>query len=104
MSKKGGVMGEERPMDKIGIGPEGRMGGLIQFILMTVIGTLVFVRISEGETIFVIDPDKCTECKGYYDEQQCASVCPVDACIPDSDHVETEEQLLAKKARHDAKV
>lgn len=54
--------------------------------------------ISEGDTIYVIDPAKCTECKGFYDEQQCASVCPVDACIPDPDHVETEEQLLAKKA------
>ena len=53
--------------------------------------------ISEGDPIYVIDPDKCTECKGYYDEQQCASVCPVDACIPDPDRRETEEQLLAKK-------
>lgn len=55
--------------------------------------------VSEGEVIFVIDPDKCTECKGYYDTQQCADVCPVDACIPDPDHVETEEELLAKSAR-----
>lgn len=38
--------------------------------------------ISEGDGIFVIDPDKCVECKGYYDEPQCVSVCPVDCCVP----------------------
>jgi len=43
--------------------------------------------ISEGDPIYVIDWEKCTECEGYYDEPQCASVCPVDdACVPDPDH------------------
>ena len=37
--------------------------------------------ISEGPEIFEIDPDKCTECVGHYDEPQCVEVCPVD-CIP----------------------
>jgi ferredoxin len=46
---------------------------------------------------FYIVPDKCTECKGFHDEPQCAAVCPVDCCIPDPKHVETEEQLLARK-------
>ncbi|MGB5287791.1 MAG: 4Fe-4S dicluster domain-containing protein [Ignavibacteriaceae bacterium] len=46
---------------------------------------------------FYIAPDKCTECKGFHDEPQCAAVCPVDCCIPDPKHVETEEQLLKKK-------
>jgi len=55
--------------------------------------------ISEGEEIYVIDPDKCTECVGFYDESQCASVCPVDACVPDPDHEETEEELMAKYHR-----
>ena len=35
--------------------------------------------ISEGDTKFVIDPNKCVECKGYHDEPQCASICPVGA-------------------------
>lgn len=48
--------------------------------------------------VYFIVSDKCTECKGFHDEPQCAAVCPVDCCIPDEDHVETEEQLLAKKA------
>ncbi len=52
--------------------------------------------ISEGEEIFVIDADKCTECVGFYDTQQCAAVCPVDCCVPDPDHKETKDQLLAK--------
>ena len=53
--------------------------------------------ISEGDPIYAIDPDLCTECVGFYDEPQCASVCPVDACVPDSEHNETKEELEAKK-------
>lgn len=59
--------------------------------------------ISEGSDIYVIDPEKCTECVGYFDEPQCIEVCPVDCIIPDSDHQETKEQLLAKKERHEKK-
>lgn len=55
--------------------------------------------ISEGSDIYVIDHDKCTECVGYFDEPQCIEVCPVDCIIPDPDHSETKEQLLAKKER-----
>mgnify|MGYP001310657315 CR=1 FL=1 len=55
--------------------------------------------ISEAEDIYVIDPEKCTECVGYFDESQCAEVCPVDCCIPDPDHQETKEALLEKKKR-----
>ncbi len=55
--------------------------------------------ISEEEDIYVIDPEKCTECVGYFDESQCAAVCPVDCCIPDPDHKETKEELLEKKKR-----
>jgi len=48
--------------------------------------------------VYYIVTDKCTECVGFHDEPQCASVCPVDCCILDEDHVETEEQLMGKKA------
>lgn len=51
-----------------------------------------------SDEFYFIVPDKCTECKGFHDEPQCASVCPVDCCIPDTNHVETEETLLKKKA------
>ncbi|MCJ7769167.1 MAG: YfhL family 4Fe-4S dicluster ferredoxin [Dehalococcoidales bacterium] len=52
--------------------------------------------ISEGETIYIIDPDRCTECVGSHDTQQCADICPVDSCIADPEHVGTREQLLEK--------
>lgn len=55
--------------------------------------------ISAGIEIYEIDPDKCTECVGHYDEPQCQQVCPVD-CIPlDPNHQETREQLEAKFTR-----
>ncbi len=52
--------------------------------------------ISEGETTYVIDPTRCTECVGSFDKQQCADICPVEACIPDPEHQESREALLAK--------
>ena len=48
---------------------------------------------------YFIVTDKCTECIGFHDEPQCAAVCPVDCCIEDEEHVESEETLLAKKER-----
>ena len=55
--------------------------------------------ISMGEEIYVIDPARCTECIGHYDEPQCVQVCPVD-CIPkDPDHEESHEALFAKFLR-----
>jgi ferredoxin len=52
--------------------------------------------ISMGTEIYVIDPRRCTECVGHFDEPQCVQLCPV-ACIPVSpDHVETHDQLMAK--------
>lgn len=52
--------------------------------------------ISQGDTIYVIDPKKCTECVGHYDTPQCVEVCPVD-CIPkDPSNVESPEQLQSK--------
>ena len=49
------------------------------------------------EDFFYIVTDKCTECIGFHEEPQCAAVCPVDCCVPDEDHVETEEELISKK-------
>ncbi|HEX2965834.1 MAG TPA: 4Fe-4S binding protein [Syntrophorhabdaceae bacterium] len=37
--------------------------------------------ISEGDESYVIDPDKCTECAGWYEFQKCAEVCPVGAPV-----------------------
>nr|MBC7612372.1 4Fe-4S dicluster domain-containing protein [Pseudopedobacter sp.] len=51
----------------------------------------------KSDDIYYIVTGKCTECVGFHEEPQCAAVCPVDCCIPDPEHVETEEQLLEKK-------
>lgn len=37
--------------------------------------------ISQGDQYYVIDASKCVECKGHFDEPQCASVCPTDSCV-----------------------
>lgn len=55
--------------------------------------------ISEGDSIFEINPDLCTECVGFFDEPQCVDVCPVDAIVTDPDHEETHDQLLEKKKK-----
>ena len=52
--------------------------------------------ISQGDDIYLINPDLCTECVGFHDEEACATVCPVDCCIPDPANVETEDQLYAR--------
>jgi len=52
--------------------------------------------ITAGDERYVIDPEKCTECVGHFEESQCAAVCPVDCCVPDPNHKETKEELLTK--------
>jgi ferredoxin len=47
--------------------------------------------------VFYIVPNKCTECVGFHEEPQCASVCPVDCCVPDPDNIELEDSLREKK-------
>jgi ferredoxin len=51
---------------------------------------------------YYIVPEKCTECTGFHDEAQCAAVCPVDCCVPDPNHVESKEVLLARKEKLDS--
>ena len=55
--------------------------------------------ISQGDEIYIIDPDTCTECVGAFDTPKCIEVCPVDCIVPDPNHPETREQLEAKYAR-----
>ena len=49
--------------------------------------------------IYFIVTDKCTECVGFHDEPQCASVCPVDCCVDDPNFRESKEALLEKKGK-----
>jgi len=52
--------------------------------------------ISEAESIYVIDPDKCTECVGYFTASQCIDVCPVECIVPNPQRTETREELQRK--------
>ena len=52
--------------------------------------------IYEGKTQFIIDPNKCTECIGYFESPRCVEACPLDVPVPDIEHQETKDQLLEK--------
>jgi ferredoxin len=55
--------------------------------------------ISAGDQIYVIDPELCTECVGFYDHEACQAVCPVECCLPDPNIREDEAALLERALR-----
>jgi ferredoxin len=55
--------------------------------------------ISQGETIYLIDPQRCTECVGHFEVPQCVEVCPVECILVDPAHTETREELEGKYRR-----
>ena len=52
--------------------------------------------ISEGDSIYVIDADHCTECVGFHEKEACQGVCPVECCLPDPNRPEKEADLAAR--------
>jgi ferredoxin len=52
--------------------------------------------ISQGAELYVIDQERCTECVGFHEKEACQAVCPVECCLPDPAHPETESQLIAR--------
>ncbi|MCC7411831.1 MAG: YfhL family 4Fe-4S dicluster ferredoxin [Gammaproteobacteria bacterium] len=56
------------------------------------------VAISRGESRYVIDAFRCTECVGADDEPQCLLVCPrpQECIVPNPDFVESREELQNK--------
>lgn len=52
--------------------------------------------ISEGNEIYRIDPACCTECVGFNSKSKCDEVCPMDACVLDDDHKESNSDLFVK--------
>ena len=52
--------------------------------------------ITQGAEIYIIDPNKCTECVGHFDTPQCIDVCPVDCILTNPAHVEDKDQLHQK--------
>ncbi|HQQ79104.1 MAG TPA: YfhL family 4Fe-4S dicluster ferredoxin [Thermoanaerobaculia bacterium] len=53
--------------------------------------------ISQGDSYYVIAPEKCTECVGAFDAPKCVEVCPVEGCITiDASLNESREVLQAR--------
>ncbi len=52
--------------------------------------------ISMGEQIYVIEPRRCTECVGHFEQPQCVEVCPVDCIVLDPSIPESPGVLMAK--------
>ncbi len=52
--------------------------------------------ITQGDEIYEIDPNLCTECVGHFSEPTCIEVCPVDCILVDPDNVESKETLQLK--------
>ena len=52
--------------------------------------------ITQGEEIYEIDSQLCTECIGHFETPQCVEVCPVNCISKDPDKTETEVELQIK--------
>jgi ferredoxin len=59
--------------------------------------------IAQGPEIYMIDPERCTECVGHFDAPQCIDVCPVDCIVLDPGRSETRQDLQLKYQRLIAK-
>ena len=55
--------------------------------------------IYQGEEIYEINPELCTECVGHFETSQCVEVCPVECILVDPEHTEEPQQLQLKYER-----
>ena len=55
--------------------------------------------IREGDESFVINPNLCTECVGFYGAEMCQEVCPVSCCIPNPSIREDEFTLYDRAVK-----
>ena len=56
--------------------------------------------ITAADPVYLIDPEKCTECVGAYESPRCIEACPVSDCIvPDPERHEKTEVLREKYAQ-----
>ena len=53
--------------------------------------------IREGDTAYVINPNLCTECVGFYGAEMCQEVCPVACCLPNQS-IREDEVILYDRA------
>ncbi|MBK0063193.1 MULTISPECIES: YfhL family 4Fe-4S dicluster ferredoxin [unclassified Acinetobacter] len=52
--------------------------------------------IFEGKKVYEIDPNRCTECVGFYPEPTCIAVCPINCIVLDLAHIEDQVTLMHK--------
>jgi ferredoxin len=52
--------------------------------------------IYQGEEIYEINPELCTECVGHFDVSQCVEVCPVECILVDPACEESQNELQLK--------
>ena len=52
--------------------------------------------IYQGQEVYEINPDLCTECVGHFDKPQCIEVCPIDCIEVNPAMKESREQLMQK--------
>lgn len=50
--------------------------------------------IYQGDEIYEINPDLCTECVGHFETSQCVEVCPVDCIVTGVE--ESKDVLMAR--------
>ena len=55
--------------------------------------------IRQGDAAYVINPNLCTECVGFYGAEMCQEVCPVACCIPNPGIREDELTLYERAVR-----
>lgn len=49
---------------------------------------------------YVINPDICIDCVGYFEEARCKWACPVNACVPEREtYIEKAETMASKGTR-----
>jgi ferredoxin len=49
---------------------------------------------------YVIDPNVCIDCEGYFEEARCKWACPVNACVPEREtYLERAATMVVKGAK-----
>ena len=52
-----------------------------------------------GDPVYLINPNRCTECAGHLKELQCTEICPCEAIVVNPYYVEEYMELLEKDRR-----
>ncbi len=54
--------------------------------------------IRKGTSAYSIKQDMCTECVGFFKQEQCVAVCPIDCCVRNPRMVLSEQELFDRAA------